>query len=181
MNAPARLAHPDLRPLFALFPPARDLPAFEYVPGDSVPQPYHKLLVHKRHMTVTVEAHHGELVDVRILERRHVGDFYARKILLVTQQTKKVVQFGIARIDLRVCRKPVRDEILAGQTPLGRILINHRVLRRIEPTTFLRVTPNQDLMNWFSLTEPRTTYGRLGIIYCDERPAIEVLEIVAPE
>jgi chorismate-pyruvate lyase len=181
MNAPARLAHPDLRPLFALFPSAGNLSAFEYVPGDWVPQPYHKLLVHKRHMTVTVEAHHGELVDVRILERRHVGDCYARKILLVTQQTKKIVQFGIARIDLSVCRKAVRDEILAGQTPLGRILINHRVLRRIEPTAFLRVTPDQDLMNWFGLSEPRPTYGRLGIIYCDERPAIEVMEIVAPE
>jgi len=24
------------------------------------------------------------------------------------------------------------------------------------------------------------TYGRLGVIFCDEQPAIEVLEIVAP-
>ncbi len=72
MSAAPRLARPDLLGLYALFPPANDMPAYAVVPADEVPQPYHKLLVHKRHMTVTVEAHHGDLVDVRILDRRHL-------------------------------------------------------------------------------------------------------------
>lgn len=181
MNAPARLALPDPRALLALFPPATDAPMCDYVPGHAVPSPYHQLLVHKRHMTVTQEAYHGDKVDVRILDRRHVGDFYARKILLTLHGSGKVVQFGIPRIDLGYCSKAVRAEILAGQTPLGRILINHKVLRRIEPTAYFRVTPGPAMMRWFNLDWPRITYGRLGIIYCDERPAIEVLEIVAPE
>jgi chorismate-pyruvate lyase len=181
MSIPIPLARPDLRSLFALFPPADDVPGIRNVPAHEVPQPYHKLLVHKRHMTVTVEAHHGKLVNVRILDRRHVGEVYARKILLVTQQSQKVVQFGIVRIQLRYCSKAVRDEIIAGQTPVGRILINHKVLRRIEPTEYLEVTPSAAMMRWFGLTEPRITYGRLGIIHCDEQPAVEVVEIVAPE
>ena len=37
------------------------------------------------------------------------------------------------------------------------------------------------LARWFGLSEPRLTYGRLALIQCDERPAVEVLEIVTPE
>jgi hypothetical protein len=132
-------------------------------------------------MTVTQEAYHGDQVDVRILERRLTGDFYARKILLALQGSGKIVQFGIPRINLRCCSKAVREEILFGQTPLGRILINHKVLRRLEPTAYFRVTPSPAMMTWFNLDQPCITYGRMGIIYCDEQPAIEVLEIVTPQ
>jgi hypothetical protein len=30
------------------------------------------------------------------------------------------------------------------------------------------------------LTRPETCYGRLGVIFCDDRPAIAVMEILAP-
>src|SRR5262249_48948313 len=177
---PTRMAGPTLPALFALFSPA-EAPAHEIVPADQVPEPYRGLLVHEHHMTVTVEKHHGGLVDVRILARRQTGDYYARKILLALQGGGRVVQLGIARVTLRYCRPAARGEFLAGQPPLGRILITHTVLRRIEPTAYLGVTPGPAMMKWFGLDSPRTTYGRLGIIHCDERPAIELLEIVTPE
>src|SRR5881227_2761876 len=99
LRGPRTMNHPatpeaDLQALFALFPPAPYLSRYEYVPADQVPQPYHKLLVHEHHMTVTVEAHHGSLVDVRVLAEHLDEDAYARKILLSTQDTGKVVQFG---------------------------------------------------------------------------------------
>lgn len=174
-------AGPDLHTLFQLFPPSSYLREFDIVPGEWVPEPYHKLLVHEHHMTVTVEAHHGSLVDVKVLEQKRDGDSYARKILLSLQSTGRVVQFGLVRIWLPYCSQAVRDEILSEKTPLGRILINHNVLRRIEPTEFLRVTPGPDMMQWFGLTEPKITYGRLALIHCDGKPAVELLEIVAPE
>jgi chorismate-pyruvate lyase len=180
MTLPANFAGPDIRMLFALFGPG-DLPEYEFVPADEVPPPYHGLLVHEHHMTVTVEAHHGSLVDVRVLARRHDGDFYARKILLALQSTGRIVQFGIARVNLRYCSPAVRAEILAAHTPLGRILIQHNVLRRIEPTAFLRVIPGPAMMEWFGLERPQPAYGRLAYIHCDGQPAIELLEIVAPE
>ncbi len=175
-------AGPDLSELLGLFGPA-DFPPFaaDVVPADEVPPPYHGLLVHEHHMTVTVEEHHGGPVDVRILDRRLDGDAYARKILLTLQRDGRVVQFGIMRVHFRYCSPEVRDEIVAGRTPLGRILIRHDVLRRIEPTAFLRVTPGPAMMEWFGLTAPKTTYGRLALIHCDERPAVELLEVVAPE
>ncbi len=37
------------------------------------------------------------------------------------------------------------------------------------------------MMSWFRLQTPQITYGRLALIHCDGKPAIELLEIVAPE
>ena len=52
---------PDLETLFKLFPPTSYLRDFDVIAHDQMPQPYHDLLVHEHHMTVTVEAHHGSL------------------------------------------------------------------------------------------------------------------------
>ena len=181
MNLAANSKRPDLRLLLSLFSSTADLLEYERVPVDEVPEPYRSLLVHHGHMTITVEAHYGEPVNVAILERRHDGDAYARKILLKLQGSGTVVQFGIMRTQLRYCNEAVRGEILAGKIPLGRILINHNVLRRIEPTAFLRVIPGPAMMKWFGLSRPKPTYGRLAYIHCDGQPAVELLEIVAPE
>ena len=178
---PVATSSARLEDLFALFRPADDLPEYAFVPPDAVPPPYHGLLVHEHHMTVTVEAYHGDLVDVRILDRRLDGNFYSRKIVLALQGTGRVVQFGIVRVNWTIAAPPVREAIVAGQTPLGRILIQHNVLRVVEPTAFLRVQAGPGVAQWFGLKEPRPTYGRLAVIYCDGQQAIEVLEIVAPE
>jgi len=181
MSIPAKIRGPDLRTLFALFPPSQDLAKYEIVPHDEVPAPYRELLVHEHHMTVTVEAFHRDLVNVRILQHVQAPEWYARKILLALQKTGQVVQFGIMRVHLNYCSPEVRAEIVAGQTPLGRILIQHDVLRRIEPTAFLWVVPGPAMMEWFGLDRPLPTYGRLALIYCDERPAVELLEVVTPK
>jgi hypothetical protein len=179
MNDTPRRTRPDLRDLFALFDAVEEMPEVEWVAADEVPPPYDRLLVHPHHMTVTVEAHHGDLVDVHILERHRAEDWYARKILLELQKSRKVVLFGLVRIILAYCGRDVQARIVEGKTPLGRILIEHDVLRRIEPTAFMRVLPGPWTRRYFGVSQGET-YGRLAVIHCDERPAIKLLEIVAP-
>ncbi len=181
MKYPDRSDGPTLDEMFALFPSACELPQAEIVPGPEVPPPYHDLLVHDHHMTVTVEAYHHDQVYTRILERIQAEEWYARMILLCLESTDEVVQFGIVRIYYSYLSPQVRTEILAGGVPLGRILIQHNVLRRIEPTGYLRIVTGPSMTRWFELDRPRTTYGRLGLIYCDEQPAVELLEIVTPK
>jgi chorismate-pyruvate lyase len=180
MNIPLRPLRPDLVTLFALFPPADDVPDFEVITPEEMPEPYRGLLVHEHHMTVTVEHFHGDLVDVHILARVHQRDTYARKIVLKLHGSGRIVQFGIFRMDLTQCDAAVRAAIVEGKTPLGRILIEHDVLRRIEPTAYLRIRGGAAQMAWFGQTEPATLYGRLAYIHCNGRRAIELLEIVAP-
>ncbi len=169
---------PSIEDLSRLF--GDDASSAEVVTAEAMPEPYRHLLVHPHHMTVTVEEFYGGPVDVRVLERRHDGDSYARKILLAVAATGRIVQFGIVRIRLNLCSEPVRQTILAEKTPLGRILIEHDVLRRIEPITFLKIHTNQQLTEQLQLSAPTDAWGRLAIIYCDGQPAIELLEILAP-
>lgn len=161
---------PRLEELLALFP--GEMPPCEAVEGKDVPEPFKTLLVHEHHMTVTVESHHGGPVDVRVLERRQDGTKYSRKILLVLRSTGEVVQFGIVRIDLSQVADDVAARIVEEGTPLGRVLIEHDVLRRIEPTGYLRFDGNR----WFDRASE--CYGRLALIHCDGAPAVELLEIV---
>lgn len=171
---------PTLDHLYRLFPDSPDRPAAEVVPATAVPEPYYRLLVHTHHMTVTVEDFFGGPVDVRVLACRRDGNEYARKILLALREGGRVVQFGLVRIDLGVCPPAVRDEIVEGKTPLGRVLIEHDMLRRIEPVGYLKVALSPGMADWFGAAPGAETYGRLGVIYTGDRPAVEVLEILAP-
>lgn len=171
---------PSFDQLYALFPDAADRPEAVPVPAEDVPQPYRRLLVHHEHMTVTVEDHYGGAVDVQVMACRRTGDEYARKILLKLREGGRAVQFGLVRIDLGVCPAPVRDAIVEGKTPLGRVLIQHDMLRRIDPTAFLKVRLGTKMAEWFGCEPGAETYGRLGVIYTGDRPVIEVLEILAP-
>jgi len=172
---------PTFDQLYALFPDSPDRSTAVEVPAEDVPQPYHRLLVHTHHMTVTVERFYDTPVDVRMLTCRRTGNEYARKIrLTLKDDPKRVVQFGLVRINLGVCPDPVRNAIVEGKTPLGRVLIQHDMLRRIEPIAFLRVTLSPTIAEWFHVPPGAETYGRLGVIYTGDRPAVEVLEILAP-
>jgi chorismate-pyruvate lyase len=166
--------------LYTPFPDQSDRPEVETVSAWRVPEPYRGLLVHTHHMTVTVEKFYGDAVDVQVLDVHQAGDAYARKILLRLRGSGEVVQFGIVQIDLSVLSAAVREEIVSRRTPLGRVLIRHNVLRTVRPVGYFKVTPGPVMCEWFGLDRPETTYGRLGVIYTDHKPAIRVAEILAP-
>ena len=176
MNALAELD--SLKDLFPDGPPL--ISHAEHIASALTPEPYKSLLVHQHHMTVTMESYHGCSVDVRILERRLDGDDYCRKILLLKSGTETVVQFGIVRLHLHFLSPTVRDEILAGQIPLGRVLIKHEVLREIDLGAILKISPGPQLQQHFQCAATDTTYGRLATIFCDRKPAIDLLEVSAP-
>ena len=171
---------PDLDTLVGLFYPRPDqLGKFEEVDSHELSRDYRMLLAHDSHMTVTVERFHNTAVDVRVLESRISGRHYARKILLARQSDGVVVQFGIMRLDFAAVSPEVRREVEGQQTPLGRILIQHNILREVHLTKLWRITPGEDLRQLFEL-EALLTHGRTAIIDCDGEPAVELLEIVAP-
>ena len=171
---------PTLDHLYGLFPDSPDRPDAVELSAPDIPEPYHRLLVHTHHMTVTLEEFFRSPVDVRVLECRHRGNEYARKSLLTAHTTGRIVQFGLVRINLGVCTEAVRNEIVDGKTPLGRVLIRHNMLRRIEQKTYLRVTLSETMARWFGIATGTKTFGRVGVIYTGDQPAVEVLEILAP-
>lgn len=151
---------------------------FSTVAVDEVPAPNRELLAHDHHMTVTVERHHGCPVDVKVLDYRHDGTHYSRKILLTRQSDGRVVQFGIVRLNTAVLADQVQAEIESRTIPLGRVLIKHDVLREVRLLTLCRIQAERELAGYFGKEPGSTLYGRTALIYCDGAPAIELLEIV---
>jgi chorismate-pyruvate lyase len=149
------------------------------VQPEDIPFPQDHLLVHHDHMTIVLQRHHGAAVEVRVLEEHLDGDLYTRKIALVPRGHDKVVEWGIARLNFRFMPEEVKQEILAKKSPLGAILIKHDVHRRIKPRYFLRLREDSAVLELFGANDGTSpAYGRLGTIYCDDEPCIEVLEIV---
>jgi chorismate-pyruvate lyase len=170
---------PELVGLFYERP--EELGIFEEVSAAEIPQPYRRLLAHNKHMTETVEQFHGSKVDVQVLATRRDNGFYSRKILLKRQSDGQVVQFGIPRLNMAYLDEEVRREIESETKPLGRVLIDHDVLREVQFAALWKVRPGPDLCRMFGLTVPQTVYGRTALIYCNGEPAIELLEIVTPQ
>jgi chorismate-pyruvate lyase len=177
-----RAPTPYLKALAALFyPQLGELGEFERAEPPEMPPLYRSLLDHQNHMTVTVEQHHGSSVDVRVIQTSISGHHYARKILLARQSDGRVVQFGIMRLDFNCVNAEVRQQVESQQIPLGRILIEHDILRVIHLRRLWKVTPGPDLQKLFGISSPLTTYGRTAAIDFDGAPAVDLLEIVAPE
>jgi chorismate-pyruvate lyase len=173
--------HDELLSLTKLFPEPDELfLSAEHIPSAVTPEPYKTMLVHNHHMTLTMEAHHACSVDVRVLDSKLNGSEYARKIQLLKHGTDTIVMFGIIRFHLEYVTEAVRNEVLAGQTPLGRILINHNVLRHIDLGAILEITAGPALARSLAMPVGGVTYGRLATIFCNRQPALDLLEISAP-
>jgi chorismate-pyruvate lyase len=152
---------------------------FTEVTPEEMPQPARRLLAHNDHMTVTVEEFHGSLVNVRVLDKLVTPRHYARKILLERQSDGLVVQYGIMRVNFEYLSPEVAREIQSEATPLGRILIEHNVLRRVQLFSLWRVEMGEELQRLFG-AGPGTAYARTAMIDCNEEPAVELVEIVTP-
>ena len=177
----ARALTPDLDTLIGLFYERPELLGrFKEVDSRDLERDYRMLLAHDSHMTVTVERFHNGPVDVQVLEAEPTDTHYARKILLRRASDGQVVQFGIMRLDYSCLSPEVRREIESQQTPLGRILIAHNVLRAVHLTRLYEVTPGEDLRKLFGLSPGEITFGRTAVIHFDGEPAVELLEIVTP-
>jgi hypothetical protein len=152
----------------------------EHIPAAFTPEPYKRLLVHDGHMTVAMEDFHRSSVGVKVLDRKLEGNIYSRKILLNRNDTGAVVQFAVMRFDLDMVLPAVREEILAERTPLGRILIGYNVFRFVDLGAIFRITIGPAFARWCGCSTGEVTYARLATIFCNQHPAVDLLEVAAP-
>lgn len=197
MNEKTQWASPDLQSLVDIFyPEPSELGMFQEVPGEQLPEGYRRLLDHQDHMTVTVEAYFDSPVDVEVLDVHRTATHYSRKILLRTQKTGRVVQFGIVRINRSQLPADVMKLIEDQVAPLGRILIENQIMRKVKRLSLWQVEGGREMECAFAsqdlpslqeeLQHPATVvgrqgcvcYGRTAFLYLDALPVVELLEIV---
>ena len=173
----------ELQELVGLFPEPEGHQLYqtaEHVAKEATPEPYHRMLVHEHHMTISMESFHDCTVDVEVMASRFEDGLYLRKIRLHKSGTKDAVQFGYVRFNLDYVTEKVRAEILAEITPLGRVLIQHNVFRHVDLGAILRFTAGAGLAEYLNMNVGQTTYGRLATIFCNGAPAIDLLEVSSP-
>lgn len=170
----------QIEQLLAIFygPPSHveQLGQFESVA--QVPPPFDQLLDHHEHMTVKVEAFFGQSVDVQVHRSQREGAWYAREITLVAAESGKVVQYGIVRLKIDALSPEVWQRVESQAVPLGRVLIEHDVLREVQLQGLWRVQAGPALAELLRVPVGQVIYGRTALIFCDGEPAIELLEIV---
>jgi chorismate-pyruvate lyase len=171
----------ELQKLASYFPDGDQLfERVEHIPASTTPEPYKSLLVHEHHMTVTMEQFHHCDVNVTVLVEELHDPLYTREILLTKTGTHAVVLFGLVRFDFSYVTLAVKAEILAKQLPLGRVLIRHNVLRHIDLGAILQIIPGPALRRHLQLKDASPVYGRMATIFCNGRPAVDLLEVAAP-
>ena len=177
--------------------PVSDFGTLRAVDPDAVPEPFRGLLDHSSHMTVVMERFHAAPVSLQVVATdencgsaaedeggARAPGWYAREILLANP-AGRVIQHGIVRIDLSQVQPEVAATIRAATVPLGRILITAGLLRDVHDVRLLEVVPGPHLRGLFadgSSAEraDETVFGRVAEISLGGRPAVELLEIVAP-
>jgi hypothetical protein len=167
----------------------------EHLPASLTPEPYRRLLAHDHHMTLAMEEFHGHAVEVHVVDRRLKDNGYFRTSVLTVPATivgrtaglagtwfegERAVQFGAIRFNFEFVTAEVREEIIAEHTPLGQVLINHNVLRHIDLGAMLKIGVGPELAELFGCERGTETYGRLATIFCNRRPAVDLLEVSAP-
>lgn len=153
-------------------------PPYVQVSVDDLPSVPRRLLVHRGHMTTTLEELYGGTVSIQVLEKAHVGSWYTRAVLLYVRGCPLPVQFGVMALDLAAVPEDVARRVLTADEPLGRILIEVHPLRTVTPVAYWRFIPTPEWRQWFRLPPDAFLFGRTAVIECEDGPTVLLLEVV---
>ena len=168
---------PELEPLAAF----RSLPRFEIIEPAEIPVPYRVLLAHDRDMTSTLENHHGGKIVLRVLNSKRNGANYQREVVLVLQESSRVVEYGAIHISLSAFPKPAQKLILDGQRPLGAIMEASRIEYTSRPKGYFWIESDPSMTRVLGLTRGGQLYGRCNAIYDSAgRVLADIVEILPP-
>lgn len=160
----------------------RPLPMVEEVEGEDVPEPYRRLLVGCHDMTPTLEAFHGEQVDLQVVERRLEGDALTRLVILYLDESRRPVEIGAIVINLQYFPEESRDDIVTGRYPLGTVLARHHIHHASCPQAFIRVQSDAEMNSAFHLSESCLLYGRRNVLLTPNKEILaDIIELLPPE
>jgi hypothetical protein len=157
----------------------RELPVIEQIDGAEMPEPYRRLLVHNTDMTPTLEKFHGDRIYLNVISRQTRSDFYFREVILLTQRTRKPVEFGAIKINLGLVSPAARRLILEEEEPLGTILNDFKIAHASRPKAYLRVEADEFIKGALQISGKQILYGRRNTLFDPQHRALaEIVEIL---
>lgn len=191
--------------LIRKFVPLEEFGSIRAVDPTSVAEPFQSLLVHHSHMTVAMENFHGYPVSLQVVnaiaDKVDDENFYTREIVLTSpycesekfscsqwlhrdlKGSEHVVQYGIVKIAVDRLPEKLVALIQAGDTPLGRILIEAELHRDVRCVSFFELVPGPHFLEicpGFEQGALSRTYGRFATISISSKPVIDLFEVVIP-
>lgn len=161
---------------------SRPVPEVQPLLGDDMPEPYRRLLVGDHDMTPTLEAHHGETIHLRVLDRCVENGILSRLVVLTTDRTGRAVEFGAIDIHLGLFPPDAREAVIGCHMPLGSILSRFAVPHLSHPSAFLTVQPLDFIRDALCIGPAvATLYGRRNALTTPEGGILaDILEILPP-
>lgn len=155
-------------------------PATMLIDGAQLPEPYRTLLFDSGDMTPALEEFHHCTLHLKVLGRKHAGDGYRRQVLLLDERNRPT-DFGAIRIHLDVLLPEVQKLVLAGQRPLGGVLIENSVPHHSRPSAYFSVIGDDLINRALGVAKPCTLFGRCNTLTADDgRIIAEVVDILPP-
>ena len=152
---------------------------YDKVDPSEIPEPFFSLLVHEGDMTSRLESFHEEGIKVRKLSSSNDGKSYFREVLLETVDNQKAVEYGAIEIILKNLEGEQRDLVIEGKQPLGAILNDARIPYSSAPKAFLKVVPDDAIVDAFGSVETDYLYGRSNEISSyNGDPIAHIVEIL---
>jgi chorismate-pyruvate lyase len=156
-------------------------PGVAELSGDAVPEPYHSLLVHQRDMTPTLEAHYGDRIHLRLIERRERPEALLRQVVLALDADERPVEYGAIAIHLGPFPAEARELVLGCRCPLGTILARHAIPHVSRPRAYFRVTADARIAAALQVEPGVSLYGRRNVLSTPEGAVLaDVVEVLPP-
>jgi|SRR5581483_236182 len=155
------------------------LPPLNQIEGDTVPEPYKTLLVHRNDMTPTLEKFHQRSIHLQVLGRRRKADNYFREVILRLDGTNQPVEFGAIKINLALFSSAAREQILLERLPLGHLLEEFKIPHASRPRAYLRLATDKFISEVLELSGAQVLYGRRNTLFDPQhRSLAEIVEIL---
>src|ERR1043165_3395463 len=132
------------------------LPRMEIISGETMPEPYHSLLVHEREMTLTLERFHGSEIYITAQNTGQRDGKYFREVVLHRTSDNAPVEFGANCANLNLFPAEAQRIILQEKVPLGRILKDYSITYSIRVSRFFRVEADALICRALNLSGPAT-------------------------
>jgi chorismate-pyruvate lyase len=111
-------------------------------------------------MTSRLEAFHEDEIKVRKLSSSSDGKAYFREVVLHAENAQKATEYGAIEITLQNLEEELRTAVIEAQRPLGAILNEARIPYSSAPRAFLKIVPDNAIIDAFGSVEADYLYGR---------------------
>lgn len=163
---------------------ARGLSGLEYQVLEPVdlPEPYRQLLAHEGDMTSRLENYYRSSIRINRLRSSNDGKNYFREVILHTSETTpRAVEYGAIEIQFAQLPEFAKDEVIAGEMPLGAILNQGRIPYSCSLRGFFNVVPDNSIKEVFSIDLSDHLFGRSNTIETRTGETIaQIVEILPP-